>query len=1094
MNLTCIVCGGALGAGRFCPGCGAEQLAPRSEKLAEEDPFIGKMIGERYEIVELINVGGMGRVYRGLHHALDRAVAIKVIHPHLSTAEEISSRFMMEAQTASRLNHPNVVSIYDFGRTSPVAGNHLFMVMELLLGRDLATVIQSGIPMPLRRVSDVLSQTLGALAEAHHLGITHRDVKPENIILEARRSGGDLVKVIDFGIAKLGRGTGLTQIGQVVGTPYYMAPEQATAKEVGPSADLYAVGVMLFEMLTGQLLFDGPTPNAVMLQHLAPERPDPRQVAPKRNIPDGLAEVCLRAIDVDPAKRFPTAEELARAIFSASTPAGWTVRRAALFPSSSSRVLEPPVSSKQFASNPPSRGRISARPPAPSTRPAAPSSPPPAPSRGSNRSTAPSPQVPGHPRSSSRSSALFPQNPEVPATSYHPAPASRITNRGFAATAPAWAASLPDDHGSAPPPRPSEADTSAIKVPSLSADPHEPRTTAPPSVPPISQGNPASSRFISDVAPLHATPEIASFPERIDLPLMGRAGDLAWAREALADPKSCTVAFWGRPGTGRTRLLLEVASEAARTGALVVHLHAPPPPQGEVSYSGLRRLITRLVGQPASNPLLASGAGATTLIEADGLRAIFGGGRASWPAALLAGPGRGSAHDTPGHGSSSHQAEPSPPTPSVGAYSSALSPARRAACAALCWAARLAIDSTAGFVLLAVDNIDHLDWISRVAIADMLARNRPPRFGIITTGESAPEDWTLAGGRSRAIAGLAPDDVMALLRDREGLVRALELSGWIPIEVEPLYVDQLLRWYAEETVHQAPPAKLAHLMEWRIRGLPAAQRRALQTVAVHGAGSTAILMAAAARPEEFEGAAAALIDAGMLEWDPTVEEVLRLSHPMLGAIALNVAPRGAVAELHTRAAESLVGAPLSVELQAYHALRGRPDLESFMLVEESARLRQQIGDEDGVIATLGEGLRAARAGVLRGEAESTSGLVVFGHKLGTALVHVDRLDEAMGVLTETLDIVGPHDIERALILEQLAIVAESRSRHSEGESRRREAIGIAERLGNRELVDRLRRSSARPTTGPRTLQDGTYGLDGGGSGVRGKTARSADDR
>jgi hypothetical protein len=406
----------------------------------------------------------------------------------------------------------------------------------------------------------------------------------------------------------------------------------------------------------------------------------------------------------------------------------------------------------------------------------------------------------------------------------------------------------------------------------------------------------------------------------------------------------------------------------------------------------------------------------------------------------------------------------------------------------------LAVDSTAGSVLLAIDNIDHLDWISRVAIIDMLARDRPSRLGVITTGQSALDEWTMVRGHSRSIAGLAPDDVMALLHEREGLVRALELSGWTPTEVEPLYVDQLLRWYAEETVHQAPPGKLAHLMEWRIRSLPAAQRRALQTVAVHGAGSTAILMAAATRPEEFEGAAAALIDAGMLEWDPTIEEVLRLSHPMLGAIALNVAPRGAVAELHTRAAESLVGAPLSVELQAYHALRGRPDLESFMLVEESARLRQQIGDEDGVIATLGEGLRAARAGVLRGEAESTSGLVVFGHKLGTALVNAGRLDEAMGVLTETLDIVGPHDIERALILEQLAVVAESRSRHSEGESRRREAIGIAERLGNRALVDRLRRSSARPATRPRTLQDAALGLDDGGVSVLGKTAGSNDDR
>ena len=1009
MNLTCIVCGGALSTGRFCPACGAEQLAPPAEEA--DDPFLGKTIGERYEVLELINVGGMGRVYRGLHRTLDRAVAIKVIHPHLNRAEEITSRFMVEAQTASRLNHPNVVSIYDFGRTSPGAGGHLYLVMELLLGQDLATVLQSGVPMSLRRISGVLSQTLGALGEAHHLGITHRDVKPENIILEAKRSGADHIKVIDFGIAKFGGGHGLTQRGQVVGTPYYMVPEQATAQEVGPSADLYAVGVMLFEMLTGRLLFDGPTPNAIMLQHLAPSRPDPRHVAPERPIPDALAKVCLQAIDVDPAKRFPAAEDLARAIFDAIAPSEWTSHHASLFPSSSPSLRSPLAASSSqrtvvYTSQSEDVSRRASRAFAPTSQ----SSEPPV------ESDAAEPP-------DGRSGPVTPPGQDAPLA----------PNEASARGADAGPGSSGSPHAVAP-------DVESPLARSADGDASRPLSPALPSEDAEVPNVPARPR-VSDVVPLLAKPQIAAIPQRFGMPLKGRTDDVAWGLEALESPENSALVFWGRPGSGRTRLLWELAAAAARAHLLVVHLHAPRPPQNELSFGGLRLIIARLVGLPIAHSLLASGAGATNTLEASGLQTIFGHARAAG---------------------------------STGA--------RRAAGAALCWAARCAVDAAGGPVLLAIDDVDHLDGISRAVLTDMLSHDRAPRLlRVITTSEAGPDDWSLGTARFRPITGLGSGDLIALLQEQSGLLEALDRSGWMPPggDVEPLYVDQLLRWHAEEVVHQEPPARLANLIEWRIRNLPAAQRRALQTVAVHGAGAASALAAAAARPEDFDEAASLLVEAGFIEWDPLAPGMLRLSHPIFGAIALNIAPRGAVTELQARAADALASNPLFVELQAYHALRGRTDLESFMLVEESARLRQQNGDEDGAIAALGGGLQAARAGVLRGESESTSGLIIFGRKLGAALVHAGRLDEAMGVLMETLDVVGPHDIERALLLEQVAVVAESRNRHGEGESRRREAIGIAERLGNRALIEQLRRSSGRSATGPRTLQEaqGTQPMD-----------------
>jgi serine/threonine-protein kinase len=259
----------------------------------------------------------MGRVYRAEQATLGRTVAVKVIHPHLLHDDQTVARFYTEARAASRLNHPNSVSIIDFGRSDD---GLLYLVMEFLRGADLALVMQRDGPLPFKRICDLMLPVLEALGEAHALDIVHRDLKPENIILRRFRSGGDQVKVVDFGLATIvgNQSTQITRPGLVCGTPDYMAPEQARGDGVDGRGDLYSLGVVLFELLTERLPFVDETPTKVVLRHIHDPIPDPRIVAPHRNIPDELAAVALTALQKRPEARFPTAAAMAAAIREAS--------------------------------------------------------------------------------------------------------------------------------------------------------------------------------------------------------------------------------------------------------------------------------------------------------------------------------------------------------------------------------------------------------------------------------------------------------------------------------------------------------------------------------------------------------------------------------------------------------------------------------------------------------------------------------------------------------------------------------------------------------------------------------------------------------
>ena len=282
-----------------------------------DDKFVGKTLPGGYHILDLISVGGMGRVYRAEQSALGRTVAVKIIHPHLLSDENSALRFITEARAASQLNHPNSIAVFDFGRTDD---GQPYLVMEFLRGKDLARVAYEEGPLPFSRIVDVLRQVLAALSEAHDLGIVHRDLKPENVILEPLRRGGDFVKVVDFGLAKLradAQGPNVTSPGIVCGTPDYMAPEQGRGDPIDGRSDLYAVGVVLFQLLTGRLPFEADSPTQVVMMHMTIPVPDPRQVAPERNIPEPLVRVVNQALAKDAKKRFQDASEFADALKSA---------------------------------------------------------------------------------------------------------------------------------------------------------------------------------------------------------------------------------------------------------------------------------------------------------------------------------------------------------------------------------------------------------------------------------------------------------------------------------------------------------------------------------------------------------------------------------------------------------------------------------------------------------------------------------------------------------------------------------------------------------------------------------------------------------
>ncbi|MFZ5896486.1 MAG: protein kinase domain-containing protein [Myxococcota bacterium] len=309
--MQCEACGHSNTEGaRFCANCGA--LLPPEHKGT--DPMIGQLVGGRFRVTGVLGEGGMGIVYVGEQQmgSTVRKVAIKTLHQHLSKDPSVRARFHRECGTVAQLEHPNTIKFYDFGET---ADGTLYIAMEFVAGRALADVLQKEGPLDPERVVRIMRQVCGALDEAHGQGIIHRDLKPENVILTNRAGETDVVKVLDFGIAARSESADaqkeqkLTQQGMVLGTPPYMSPEQFTGKALDARSDVYSLGVMAYELLTGRLPFDADTPWQWATQHMTAQPIAFEVAAPTKNISPAMRQAILKSLSKDREQRQASARE-----------------------------------------------------------------------------------------------------------------------------------------------------------------------------------------------------------------------------------------------------------------------------------------------------------------------------------------------------------------------------------------------------------------------------------------------------------------------------------------------------------------------------------------------------------------------------------------------------------------------------------------------------------------------------------------------------------------------------------------------------------------------------------------------------------------
>ncbi len=273
-------------------------MTTKTAAKSAKDAYLGKVVAGRYRLEALLGEGGMGVVYRARHVLIDRVVALKLIRPDLRGETHLRAWMLREARAANRVDHAHIVEIHDVGETEE---GELYLVMELLVGSSLSSEIGKG-PMPVARATDVLEQMCAALARAHDLGVVHRDLKSDNIMLTAKGGRRDFVKILDFGLAALARDPRLAPKGAVFGTPEYMAPEQARGDDAMPVSDLYSLGILFFEMTTGQLPFRSSDRDTLLEMQKTGLAPHPRSIV--KDLPEQAEKIILKLLEKDPKNRF----------------------------------------------------------------------------------------------------------------------------------------------------------------------------------------------------------------------------------------------------------------------------------------------------------------------------------------------------------------------------------------------------------------------------------------------------------------------------------------------------------------------------------------------------------------------------------------------------------------------------------------------------------------------------------------------------------------------------------------------------------------------------------------------------------------------
>jgi eukaryotic-like serine/threonine-protein kinase len=310
---------------KVCPQCGTEY--PANARFCEIDgtalrsaaggnDLVGSIVADRYHIMKKLGEGGMGQVYLAEHVKMGRKSALKVMHPSMKADVDAISRFNREAANASRIAHPNVAAVYDFGETPD---GIIYLAMEFVDGPPLTSVIEQQGALAPKRAAEIVRQTAEALAVAHDMGIVHRDLKPDNIMVAKTRDGGDLVKVVDFGIAKAAGNEAqkVTKTGLVVGTPEYMSPEQLAGDKLDGRSDIYSLGLVAYNMLTGKLPFPSESAQESMIMRLT-DKPKPLvEMKSDRSWPVDVQAVMDKVLERDASLRYQNATEFGMALYNA---------------------------------------------------------------------------------------------------------------------------------------------------------------------------------------------------------------------------------------------------------------------------------------------------------------------------------------------------------------------------------------------------------------------------------------------------------------------------------------------------------------------------------------------------------------------------------------------------------------------------------------------------------------------------------------------------------------------------------------------------------------------------------------------------------
>jgi hypothetical protein len=341
---------------RFCPRDGT---ALRSQAGAAD--LVGQIIAERYHVLRKLGEGGMGQVYLAEHVKMGRQSAVKVMNPAMVHDADAIGRFNREAANASRINHPNVAGIYDFGETPE---GLVYLAMEFIEGETVTDIVKHNGALPPQRAAEITRQAAEGLHVAHGMGIVHRDLKPDNIMVSKDRDGLDCVKVVDFGIAKAqgSESQKVTRTGMVIGTPEYMSPEQLAGDKLDGRTDLYSLALVAFNMLTGQLPFPGDTAQTSMIMRLTEKPKRLMEMKPDQDWPLEVQQVMDKALEREASKRYASAREFGRALSEAvnkmpvrpSGAAGTLVMEAPVMPTRApTQEIAPPARPAQ----PPARSR-----------------------------------------------------------------------------------------------------------------------------------------------------------------------------------------------------------------------------------------------------------------------------------------------------------------------------------------------------------------------------------------------------------------------------------------------------------------------------------------------------------------------------------------------------------------------------------------------------------------------------------------------------------------------------------------------------------------------------------------------------------------